>query len=354
MAAFELHISGLAGPLCVVHAGEDWQLLDLQKAVADSAAIPVDQQRLIFGATILAGTNQLLAKLLPTGVNEILCVRSKQWLEIPYLTGSPGSHVFDRTGHLPNCKSIDEAKIVCHENDDLWGFTYRLASIGSIEELHFRGDGFELGFNNKTGTTLVKLTPAGRAVLLKALRATKGRKAELIQAISDLDTILAAVEENPVVFRHACDDLRCNTQVAEVAVMKNPFALQHAPDSVKDDPEIVRRAIEINAFALQHASDHLKTDRDIVLHAIDREPSTIRYASHALRADPDVGLVAIRRDGKILQHLHDDLRDNHSIVMAAVEQYGQALCFASRRLRADAEVVAAAIKQDSSAAEFAL
>lgn len=359
MAAFELRISGLAGPLCVVSAGEDWRLSDLQKEVADTTSIPIDQQRLISGASILEGAHEFLKDLLSVGVSEILCVRSRLWVEIPFYSGHGGTQSAlygKRTGVSGHCKTIDEAKAWCHQEEDFWGFTLRSseASDGSPLDLQFKYTGSQLGHNNTTGTTFVKLTPVGRAVLLDALRVTKGKKRDMVRAITDFDTMLSAVTENPLVFRYVCDDLRCNVQVAEIAVLANPFALQYSPDVVKDDAEIVRRAIEINAFALQHASSNLKGDREIVLCAMEREPGTIRYASEALREDPDICLRAVQKDGQALRHLPDHLRDNHKIVMAAVRQAGQALCFASQRLRADSEVVNEAMRNDPSAVQHAI
>lgn len=363
MSEFEIHISGLAGPLCVVHAGEDWRLLDLHKAVAASTAIPTDCQRLISGATILEGSSQLLSELLQRGFNQVLCVRSQQWVEVPYYSGDSGASEGSLRlecqrqgqGTVDTCKAIEEVKARCLENDELWGFTLRSGEehVDSLRDLRFKHMGTQLGHNSRTGTTFVKLTPAGRAVLLNAIRVTRGTKREIIQAITDLDTILSAVEENAAVFRHACKDLRCNLQVAEVAVLANPFVLRYAPDDVKDNAEIVRQAIERNPFALQYASERLKSDRGIVLLAINSEPSTIRYASKALQADRDLCLTALRRDGNVLRHLTADLRDNAGIVLVAVDQQGQALCFASRRLRADKVVVAAAVRSDPAAVEYA-
>jgi hypothetical protein len=362
MATLDLEIHSLAGALCSIKAGLDWRLNDLHQAVAKSTGIPADEQRLVADACILAPPTMLLRELLPEGITDVLCVRCKAWIVLPFL--SRCNH--DDRAYKNKCRSlpispltIEEAKSMCTDELGFWGFTYdAINAAGRFEQTGasgFKTIGASLGrpTASKAGTTYVHLTPAGRKVLLQAIRRNKGKQV-LMEHIRDLEVILAAVEEDALAFRYVCDDLRCNTQVAEIAVKANPFALQYAPDSVRDNRAIVSIAVQTNGFALQYASDDLKADRQLVLHAINSEPSALRYASSALRADFEICLAAVKQNGNILRFVDAQLQNRRDIVIAAVQQSGEALCWGSRCLRSDSEVIAIAAKQNPEAREYAL
>jgi len=355
----DLEIMSLAGTLCTIKAGRDWRLNDLHLAVAASTGIPADEQRLVAGASILAPPTMLLVELLPEGVTDVLCVRCLTWVVIP-LFSTGNSEQFSRSDdRRGESLTIEEAKSRCTDEIGFWGFTFAgINDAGSWENHEGNGlkaIGTSLGRHNRGGTTYVHLTPAGRAVLLEAIRRQKlGGKRVIMEHIRDLEVILAAVEEDALAFRYVCDDLRCNTQVAEIAVNTNPFALQYAPDSVKDNHAILSMAVQKNGFALQYASDDLRADRELVLLAINSEPSALRYASKALRADFEICLAAVKQNGNILRFVDAELQNRRDIVIAAVQQSGEALCWASRSLRSDGEVIATAAKQNPKAREYAL
>ena len=66
-----LTINGLAGRLCTVHPQENWTLQDLRCAVATETGIPVEEQKLISGSTLLvAALTVRLTDILPTDVKD--------------------------------------------------------------------------------------------------------------------------------------------------------------------------------------------------------------------------------------------------------------------------------------------
>jgi len=352
--AMDLQICNLAGPLCVIQAREEWRLQDLHEAVAVSTGIPADEQRLVAGATLLAGQLNLLVQLLPEDARDVLCVRCLDWVVIPYYSGEGLREAPPKA----SCFTIEEAKLKCTGDSDLWGFTFlgsKDAGGRKTTPEGFKRVGTRLGVRNRTGTTYVRLTPAGREVLLDAIRQKRGgAKRWLLEPIRDLEIILAAVEHDAAAFRYVSEELRCNIQVAEIAVEANPFALQFAPELVRADHTIVRNAVKKNGFALQYASDELKSDREVVLLAIKRDPSSLRYASETLRADHSICLTAVQKSGDTLQYVDAALQNSRDIVITAIQRTGEALMYASKTLRSDPEVVAIAVSQNPEAAEYAL
>ena len=79
-----LRINGLAGPLCTMQPQENWTLQDLRCALATATGIPMEEQRLISGSTLLGGAwTVTLADILPTDARDLVCLRSAPWIAIP-------------------------------------------------------------------------------------------------------------------------------------------------------------------------------------------------------------------------------------------------------------------------------
>jgi len=341
----ELHVSTLAGQTCVVQASESWTLHDLQVAVQAGLGVPADVQRLVAGAVILAGSARRLDELLPECCTDILCVRSQAWCIIPKYSGNSCGIQKQQEKYQCMKISVDEAKQICEDGDDFMGFTF----FAGKERITLKQTGFSLGLHNNNGFTHVQLTPAGRQAILRAIRQTKGNACKpFVENITDLETVLLAVQEDASVFKHVCHQMRNNFQIVKAAIRANALALKHASEEFQSDREMVRAAILQNPFALQFASAKLQADRDLVLLAVQNEPTSLRYAAEALRADLEICLTAVQQDGMALKYASAELRQDRNLVLTAMVENPEALHFASPALRSD-EGMITATKKDTRA-----
>jgi len=333
--AFELHVSTLTGHTCAIQANRFWSLHDFQVAVQVSLGVPTDVQRLVAGTSILAGASKLLGELLPEDCADILCVRCQAWCIIPRYSGRADGKQ-EQTVKV----NVDEAKKICEDTEDLTGFTLKTTD-GDHKIL--KENGFALGTNNSGGFTYLQLTPCGRQSLLQTIqRLSGGRRRPLIESVTDMETVLLAVEADASVFKHVCHELKNNAQIVQMAIRANGLTLEYASAELRADRETVHAAILQNPFALQFASAELRADRVLVQLATEKEPASLRYAAEDLRGDPSICLAAVQNDGMMLKYASVELRNDRSLVLAAIHENADALNYASTELRSDKVMIVAA------------
>ena len=130
------------------------------------------------------------------------------------------------------------------------------------------------------------------------------------------------------------------------AVEQNPLVWKFAQRNLKDDREFAAAVATKNGRVLQYMSASFKRDRGIVLAAVKEDGEALQFASKHLQNDRSVVSAAVRQSGWALEYASESLQDAADIVLAAVRQTCHALQFASAERQNDMEIVPVATRQE--------
>lgn len=241
---FEIHVSGVGGPLCVLTARRTWTVAALKVALEEQTDVPCKQQRLFLDANELCRDDVLESALPPSARTvELMLVHTKG-----PLTNSRGfPKILTTSGLLgSDCKDAHkalEAVSVC---------------------------GYHLQLLDK----------------------------DLLQ---DRNLVLAAVSANGMALKFAGTKWQSDREIVMAAVSRDSFALMHAACSLQADQAVVLAAIDADnshCEALRFAAEPLRADRAIVLAAVRRHGYALKYAADTLRNDASIVRVAIAEAGE--------------------------------------------------------
>lgn len=138
----------------------------------------------------------------------------------------------------------------------------------------------------------------------------------------------------------ASDELRADREVILAAVQHDGCMLKHASAELRADREVVLAAVQNNGQALVEAQRKLHADREVVLAAVETYPSAFRYASAELRTDVDVVLAALRVNAAVVEHVPPRVLDAFPLLRAA------APCSSAEAVRAAIAASRAALERD--------
>ena len=80
---------------------------------------------------------------------------------------------------------------------------------------------------------------------------TKGcTKTPVVLEAADFQAVLAAVQQNGWLLKHASVDMKNNEEVVLAAVKQDSWALQFASDQMKNNPRVVLMAVQNKGPAL--------------------------------------------------------------------------------------------------------
>ena len=169
----------------------------------------------------------------------------------------------------------------------------------------------------------------------------------------DDEVVLAVLEKNGWMLRHAPVSVRWNKALVSTAVKNFGCALEVAGIPFKDDFSIVLDAVKNDGLALIHASERLQNDREIVMTAVKNTPYAFKYASPELKNDRTMLLAVAQKSGSVaLEFSSSHLKQDSEIVFAALRQEGEALRYASSSLKYNSDIVIAALNQHVEAFPF--
>lgn len=161
--------------------------------------------------------------------------------------------------------------------------------------------------------------------------------------LSDKDFVLEVLhlQENPVIFDFATDELRQDADIIRVVVSMHPSYLRYCEVSCRD---LVLTAVQRDAWsALQYVKREYLEDREIISAAVDQNPDIFFLLNDSLDVkmynnDRELMLSAVSRDGRSLRWASEVLRSDKGVVLAAVRSSSDALSYVSTELSNDAEV----------------
>ena len=119
------------------------------------------------------------------------------------------------------------------------------------------------------------------------------------ELLADKDAMMAAVQANGGVLRHASEALRGDIDLVSAAVAQGGGRVfEHATEGLKADREAVLKVVGgVDGRALAHVAEPLRAEKEIVLAACASRGAAILHASEALRGDRDVVLAALTSAG---------------------------------------------------------
>ena len=143
--------------------------------------------------------------------------------------------------------------------------------------------------------------------------------------ITDKNTILGMVKEEPLYLKYASEALQADKDVVLAAVtqptVNSRLAWQYVSPTLKANENFMMQSVKTDGLALHYASDDIKNNFDIVLEAVKENSLAIQCAS-------------------------PELRNNKELCLLAVNDYVNNYNFVSAKLKNDPELIAIAMAQN--------
>ena len=155
--------------------------------------------------------------------------------------------------------------------------------------------------------------------------------------ITDKETALKAIEQNPWTLKHVDKELKKDRDVVLLAIKKEPLTLQYAEENLKADISLVTEAVEKKAQAFNYAADVLKVNENFVKQVVNKQPLALEFADKRLRNNFSIVYQAAQKDIHALEFTDETFKDDGHLMSSLYRKNPQAFEYASERLQKEFE-----------------